>query len=174
MYRGGCTEPNYTKEYNLRTHPNLPHKRLLTLFRRSICITSTMANTPRDLTIGLLGTEVPRNSPTIVWKNGYRTVLPAVYDDHNINVCSRVDIPIIKYLAESPESSPSSIHTVHVLNRGDQKLDLHDLANDALSQSKPVVIRGGGRYVASEGLTLDFLDKSYGISPGRAVWVHGA
>lgn len=133
-----------------------------------------MANTPRDLTIGLLGTEVPRNSPTIVWKNGYRTVLPAVYDDHNINVCSRVDIPIIKYLAESPESSPSSIHTVHVLNRGDLKLDLHDLANDALSQSKPVVIRGGGRYVASEGLTLDFLDKSYGISLGRAIWVHGA
>jgi hypothetical protein len=85
-----------------------------------------------------------------------------------------VDIPIVKYLAESPESTPNSIYITHLVSSGGAKLNLHDIASDALSQSKPVHIRGQGSHTASKELTMDFLDKAYGLSPGRAVWVHGA
>lgn len=133
-----------------------------------------MANATLDLTIGLLGREVPSTSSTIVWKNGYKTILPTVHDSHQVNVCAMVDIPIVKYLAESPESTPNSIYITHLVSSGGAKLNLHDIASDALSQSKPVHIRGQGSHTASKELTMDFLDKAYGLSPGRAVWVHGA
>jgi hypothetical protein len=133
-----------------------------------------MADPNFDLTIGLLGRDVPLNSHTLYWKNGYKTVLPTVYDEHMVNVCAKVDIPIIKYLAQWPESSPHSIYTTHVTGRGNSTVNLHDVAGDALSQNKPIVIRGTGSYPASVQLTTDFLDRTYELSPHRAVWVHGS
>ncbi|KAG2028812.1 hypothetical protein BDR03DRAFT_1019312 [Suillus americanus] len=125
-----------------------------------------------DLTIGLLGTEVPKNSPVIKWKDGYTTILPAVFDDHNINVCAKVDIPIITYLAKCPVSTPDSLHITHISNNRIPATDLHDLVGDSLSQNKPVAIRGTGRHPVGEELTAEFLDQDYAISPNRAVWVH--
>lgn len=89
-----------------------------------------------------------------------------------INVCVKVDITIIQYLPQSPELTPNSIYTIHILAHSDSTHNHYDLAKDALSQSKPVVIQGGGRYLMFEELTMDFLDKSYAISLERAVWVY--
>ncbi|KAG2136434.1 hypothetical protein DEU56DRAFT_913013 [Suillus clintonianus] len=127
---------------------------------------------PKDLTVGLLGLEVPTNSPTIEWNDGHKTILPALYDSNNVNVCHTVDIPIIKYLAQCPESTPHSKHVLHISNTDFPTSDALDPISDALSQNKPVVIRGIGNHHVGQELTADFLDQYYAISPHRAVWVH--
>jgi hypothetical protein len=73
-----------------------------------------MTKTDLDLTIELLGREVPQKSSTIIWKNNYKIVLPTVYDNYIINVCAKVNISIIQYLVESLESTPHLIHTTHL------------------------------------------------------------
>ncbi|KAG1761763.1 hypothetical protein EV702DRAFT_1206970 [Suillus placidus] len=125
-----------------------------------------------DLTIGLLGTEVPLTSPIIKWKDGHSTILPAVYDDHQNNVCDTVDIPIIDYLAECPTSTPHSQYVTHLSHHDMTRNDIQDLVSESLSQNKPVVIRGIGHSPVGEELTAEVLDKYYAISPNRVVWVH--
>ncbi|KAG0691657.1 uncharacterized protein EDB91DRAFT_1257012 [Suillus paluster] len=127
---------------------------------------------PNDLTIGLLGTEVPKNSPMVRWNDGHTTILPAVYDGHDINLCDAVDIPIIKYLAQCPVSLPDSKYVVHFSMKDLPTHDILDSISESLSQNKPVVIRGIGNHYVGEELTAEFLDKYYAISPNRAVWVH--
>ncbi|KAG2083674.1 uncharacterized protein F5147DRAFT_660105 [Suillus discolor] len=127
-----------------------------------------------DLTGALLGTEVPLNSPVITWKDGHTTILPAVYDDKQKNLCEAVDIPIIQYLAKCPESTPCSQYMTHISNADVPQHILEDVVSSALSQNKPVVIRGIGQHPVEEELTADFLDKQYTISPHRVVWIHDA
>ncbi|KAG2335959.1 hypothetical protein BDR05DRAFT_1006297 [Suillus weaverae] len=125
-----------------------------------------------DLSSGLLGTEVPLNSPLITWKDGHTTILPAVYDDEQNNLCETVDIPIIEYLAKCPESTPHSRHVTHLSNHDLTTDTIEDVVGESLSRNKPVVIRGIGHHPVGEELTADFLDKHYAISPNRAVWIH--
>jgi hypothetical protein len=126
-----------------------------------------------DLSGSLLGTEVPLNSPVITWKDGHTTILPAVYDDKEKNLCEAVDIPIIQYLAECPESTPRSKYVTHLSNADIPPGIIEDLVSSALSLNKAVVIRGIGKRHVEEELTADFLDKKYSISPKRVVWIHG-
>jgi len=126
----------------------------------------------KDLTMGLIGTQVNKNSPTITWKDGHTTILPAVYDHCMINVCTAVDIPIIKYLAQCPMSTPASQFTTHISHH-DQPIDkLYDIIGSSLSQNKPVILRGIGQQGGEPELTLEFLDEQYAISPNRPVWLH--
>ncbi|KAG1828889.1 hypothetical protein DFJ58DRAFT_737581 [Suillus subalutaceus] len=125
-----------------------------------------------DLTVGLLGKEVPSNSPIIQWKDGHRTILPAVYDDDKNNLCDAVDIQIIKYLAHSPVSAPDSQYVTHLSHNDITENDIQDIVGDSLSQNKPVVIRGIGYNPVGEALTAEYLDKYYAISPNRIVWIH--
>ncbi|KAG1790119.1 uncharacterized protein HD556DRAFT_1446468 [Suillus plorans] len=127
-----------------------------------------------DLTGTLLGTEVPLNSPVITWKDGHTTILPAVYDEKKNNLCEAVDIPIIRYLAKCPESTPHSQYVTHLSNADIPPNMMEDVVSSALSLNKPVVIRGIGQHAVEEELTADFLDKHYAISPHRAVWIHDA
>ncbi|KAG2353796.1 hypothetical protein BDR07DRAFT_1495650 [Suillus spraguei] len=120
-----------------------------------------------DLTVGLLGKEVPKSSSKIKWKDGHTTILPAVYDKHSINVCAVVDIPIIQYLAQCPVSTPDSPYITHLSAHDIPALKLCDLAGDSLSQNKPVVIRGIGHHNRKEELTAEYLDNYYAISPKR-------
>ena len=137
-------------------------------------ITSGMTARNRyDLTHGLFGTEVPVTSPIIKWKNGHRTILPAIYDEFQTNLCDSVDIPIIKYLAECPASTPGSLHVTHLSYHEHSTSNIEGLVRESLSQNKPVVIRGVESHNVDKRLTADFLDTRYAISPNRVVWVHG-
>ncbi|KAG2368455.1 hypothetical protein BDR07DRAFT_1478227 [Suillus spraguei] len=125
-----------------------------------------------DLTIGLLGKHVPLDSPTIMWEDGYVSILPAIYDDKKKNICDNVDIPIIKYLAHCPASAPDSQYVTHLSHNDLPEDNIHDIVSESLSQHKSVVIRGIGHPPMGEELTAEFLDRYYSISPDRIVWVH--
>ncbi|KAG2029909.1 hypothetical protein BDR03DRAFT_975385 [Suillus americanus] len=135
-------------------------------------VASMTAASAKDLTVGLWGKEVKKSSPKITWRDGHTTILPAVYDDYNINVCAAVDIPIIKYLAECPVSTPDSKFATHISNQDIPTFELHDIIGSSLSQNRPVTLRGTGLYSNDKKLTLEYLDLHYAISPNRAVWIH--
>ncbi|KAG1849043.1 hypothetical protein F4604DRAFT_1687565 [Suillus subluteus] len=130
------------------------------------------AASAKDLTVGLLGKEVNKSSPNVTWMDGHTTILPTVYDDFKINVCAEVDIPIIKYLAECPVSTPDSNFATHISNQDIPSFELHDIIGSSLSQNRPVTLRGTGLHGNDKKLTLEYLDLHYAISPNRAVWIH--
>lgn len=128
-----------------------------------------------DLAKPLLGREVPNNSGTLQWKDGRTTVLPAVFRN-GINVCDEVDIPIAKYYAEFPSSTPSSENVLHLTYKdleSDNSNSL-DSIEAMLRSNKSVVIRGLGHHATNGKFTPEFLDKYFGISPYMAVDSHGA
>ncbi|KAG2060503.1 hypothetical protein BDR06DRAFT_966984 [Suillus hirtellus] len=125
-----------------------------------------------DLSGSLLGTEVLLNSPVIMWKDGHMTILPAVYNDKQTNLCETVDIPIIQYLAKCPESTPHSKYVTHLSNSDISPNIIEDMVSLALSLNKPVVIRGIGQHSVEEELTGEYVNKHYSISPNRVVWIH--
>lgn len=125
-----------------------------------------------DLTSGLLGTHVPEKSATITWQDGHRTALPTVYDKLGHNVCEEVDIPIVKFLAEFPISTPESDCVAHFPNEMLSCDNMLDVIGKALSINKTVVIKGDKLPQHSEELTADFLDKRFTISKHRPVCIH--
>ncbi|OJA20360.1 hypothetical protein AZE42_07313 [Rhizopogon vesiculosus] len=124
-----------------------------------------------DLTCGLLGTQVPVKSGQITWKDGHTTILPAVYDDFAINVAA-VDIPMITFIAQFPSSTPESTYVHHLTNVDLQSDTILDVVGEALSQNKPVVIRGVDHKDLGSQFTAGDLDEHFGISPNRAVCIH--
>lgn len=145
-------------------------------FRNSLYVATSDMTARRnyDLTVGLFGIQVPVNSPIIEWKDGHSTILPAVYDDNQKNLCDTVDIPTIKYLAESHVSSPGSFYVTHLSQSDIATHDIQDVVGESLSQNKSVVIRGADHHQWGAELTAEVLEKYYAISPNRAVWVHGS
>ncbi|KAG1747031.1 uncharacterized protein EDB91DRAFT_1079672 [Suillus paluster] len=111
---------------------------------------------PHDLTIGLLGTEVPKNSPIVQWNYGHTTILPAVYDSHNINVCNTIDIPIIKYLAQCPASSLDSKYVVHISNNDLPIHNMLDPISNSLSKTNVMAHAIDHTRVTKAGLLKDF------------------
>lgn len=128
---------------------------------------------PLDLTEGLLGKEVPKTSNKVRWKDGHTSILPAVYDQYQINVCNSVDIPMINYLAESSSSTPASNYVLHLTNNDLGSDEILDRVEGALGNNRPVVIRGVEHQPPAGEFTPDYLDKHFGISPNRAVYIHG-
>jgi hypothetical protein len=126
-----------------------------------------------DLTEGLLGREVPKTSGKVYWKDGHTSILPAVFDQFAINVCNSVDIPIVNYLAEFPSSTPASNHVLHLTNDDLGSDEILDRVESALGNNRPVVIRGEEHQPVAGEFTPDYLDKHFGISPNRAVYIHG-
>jgi hypothetical protein len=126
-----------------------------------------------DLTLGVLGNQVPERSPTITWNDGHVTVLPAVYDESGHNVCEEVDIPIIQFMAQFPISTSDSHNVAHIPSDRMARNGALDLVGRCLSINKPVVIRGDDCRQHSEQLTADFLDKRFAISHRRTVCIHG-
>ncbi|KAG2737446.1 hypothetical protein P692DRAFT_20883555 [Suillus brevipes Sb2] len=125
-----------------------------------------------DLTEGLLGREVPKTSGKVYWKDGHTSILPAVFDQFAINVCNSVDIPIVNYLAEFPSSTPASNHVLHLTNDDLGSDEILDRVESALGNNRPVVIRGEEHQPVAGEFTPDYLDKHFGISPNRAVYIH--
>jgi hypothetical protein len=126
-----------------------------------------------DLTIDVLGIQVPSTNETITWMDGHRTILPAVYDTTNVNVCDAVDIPIIKFLSKFPISTSSSQHVNHLPTDALFRDEILHAVGLSLSQNKPVVIRDVGTNPPPTGLSPEYLDRSFGISPHRPVCIHG-
>jgi hypothetical protein len=126
-----------------------------------------------DLTEGLLGREVPKTSGKIQWKDGHTSILPAVYNKYQINVCNHVDAPIVKYLAKFPPSMPESKHILYFTNNDFQSEEILDWVEGALSNNILVVIRGVEHQPLCSEFTPDYLDKYFGISPNQAVYLHG-
>ncbi|KAG0692114.1 hypothetical protein DFH29DRAFT_1009364 [Suillus ampliporus] len=123
-----------------------------------------------DITIGVLGRQVPARSGTIKWKDGRTSVLPAVYED-GVNILEKTDVAFVKYYASFPESTPSSAHVLHLTSDDAQGDDILEKIGSALRNNKPVVIRGTGKYSANE-ITAKQLDLKYGISPETPLTAH--
>jgi hypothetical protein len=134
------------------------------------------SNNELDLTIGIIGTHVPQTSPTITWRDGHKTVLPAIFDDDNddVNLCDQVDIPLIKYMSKFPQSN---IHSKHVKHLGKDSLSSSDvtrIVSEALSIHKCVKISGVPFTPPHDGkFDAHYLDVEFDISPLRPVQVHG-
>ncbi|KAG1720983.1 uncharacterized protein EDB91DRAFT_1256739 [Suillus paluster] len=134
---------------------------------------STMTlNADLDLTSGVLGNQVPDTSPTITWNDDHITVLPAVYNEFDENVCEAVDIPIIQFMAQFPISALDSRNVVHIPYHGVSRETLLQVVGNYLSYNKPIVIRGVERHEHYEELTADYLDRNFAISPHRPVCIH--
>ncbi|KAG1784503.1 uncharacterized protein HD556DRAFT_1451702 [Suillus plorans] len=134
-----------------------------------------MSNSERlDLTIDVLGTQVPERSPTIKWTDGHITVLPAIYNDSNINLCDEVDIPLIKFMAQCPTSNACSIRVSHMRNEDLSAPNILNAIADSLSMNKCVVITGVPHKSSRGMLTDEYLDVEFGISPLRPVCIHDA
>ncbi|KAG1825323.1 hypothetical protein DFJ58DRAFT_738539 [Suillus subalutaceus] len=129
-------------------------------------------NKELDLTIGITGTHVPRASGSITWKDGHKTVLPAIFDDDNVNLCAEVDIPLIKYMAQFP---PSNIHSKRVQHLASDSLsspDVTRIISESLSIHKCVKITGVPFTPPREQFNTHYLDVEFDISPLRPVQVH--
>jgi hypothetical protein len=116
---------------------------------------------------------VPKTSSTVRWKDGHTSILPAVYNQYQINVCDSVDIPIVKYLSEFPSSTTASNNVLHLTNDDLGSDEILDRVEGALGNNRPVVIRGVEHQPLAGDFTPDYLDKHFGISPNRAVYIHG-
>ncbi|KAG1778631.1 hypothetical protein EV702DRAFT_1044492 [Suillus placidus] len=108
-----------------------------------------------DLTIGVLGIQVPKGSGTIKWTY--------VFDKKNINRCEEVDIPLIQFMAQLPSSDRRSKYVEH-------------LASDVL-KSRDVTSIITNRSVVplmppTDELDLQYLNVNFGISPLRKVQLH--
>ncbi|KAG2063549.1 hypothetical protein BDR04DRAFT_1123182 [Suillus decipiens] len=125
-----------------------------------------------DLTVGVLGMQVPVESDTIRWMDGHTTVLPLVASEENTNVCDSVDIPIIKFLAESPASTSKSNNVLHLTNDALEKDDILDVVGHALSANQAIVIRGKEHDRSNVDLSAEYLEKQFAISPNRPVCIH--
>lgn len=68
----------------------------------------------RDLTIGVLGIQVPKGGGTITWIYGHTTVLLAISDKTNMNKYDAVDILIIRFIARLPSSDRQSKYVKHL------------------------------------------------------------
>ncbi|KAG1830502.1 hypothetical protein DFJ58DRAFT_736937 [Suillus subalutaceus] len=131
-----------------------------------------MSPTSLDLTVGLLGKQVPKKSQTVKWKNGHTTVLPMVCSDTNVNVCEAVDIPIIKFMAEFPISLSTSMNVLHLNKEALGRADIVDVVGTALGSNMPVVIRGVAHDIVDGKLSAAYLDQHFAISPYRPVCIH--
>ncbi|KAG2108239.1 uncharacterized protein F5147DRAFT_652959 [Suillus discolor] len=112
-----------------------------------------------DLTIGLLGKQVPVASPKLRWKDGHTTILPMVHGEGNINVCKAVDIPIIRFMADFPTSTSSSKNVLHLKQDALGRKDILAVVGNALSTHLPVVIRGVSHERLHGSLSEDYLDE---------------
>jgi hypothetical protein len=134
------------------------------------------SNQELDLTIGIIGTHVPQTSPTITWRDGHKTVLPAIFDDDNddVNLCDQVDIPLIKYMSKFPQSNIRSKHVKHLGKDSLSSSDVTRIVSEALSIHKCVKISGVPFTPPHDGkFDAHYLDVEFDISPLRPVQVHG-
>ncbi|KAG2045851.1 hypothetical protein BDR06DRAFT_1015241 [Suillus hirtellus] len=127
-----------------------------------------------DLTTGVLGTQVPERSPTIKWPDGHITVLPAIYDRSNINLCDEVDIPLIKFMAQCPQSNAGSNRVSHMRHADLYSPNILNTIADSLSLNKCVAISGVPYKYPGKMITENYLDIEFGISPLRPVCIHDA
>ncbi|KAG1832554.1 hypothetical protein DFJ58DRAFT_848005 [Suillus subalutaceus] len=126
-----------------------------------------------DLTIGVLGTQVPATSKTITWNDGLRTVLPTICNESNKNLCDEVDIPLIKFMAQFPRSNTNNTAHVHMAPGGICQAPRVDAQlQEILGMNKCVVIKGVPHNPAGKTLTFEYLDAVFGISPHRPVCIH--
>jgi hypothetical protein len=135
-----------------------------------------------DLTIGVLGQQLPLKSQCIRWRDGHRSVLPAVYDDSDLNhnLCDTLDIPLINFISSLQSSNANSEHVVHFRNEmltAPREADvtcIAEVVGHALSKNMCVLFHGVAHKPPANGLTGDYLDVTFGISPDQPVSIHGA
>lgn len=126
-----------------------------------------------DLTIGVIGKNVPRSSPCITWKNGHKTVLPAVHNEFMLNLCDHVDIPLIRYMAQLNACESTSNNVLHLSGDTLQNLDVMAIVSDALSTNRCVKVTGVPYDKPQDDITTDYLDEHFSISPLRPASIHG-
>lgn len=126
-----------------------------------------------NLTIGVLGTNVPRSSQSITWRDGHKTVLPTVYDEFMLNICDHVDIPLVKYMAKLKPCESNSNHVLHLSGDTLHTIDAMAIVSQALCINRCVLIKGVPYNKPRDGLTIQYLDEQVGISPLRPVQIHG-
>jgi hypothetical protein len=134
---------------------------------------SPMASSHLDLTIGVLGKQVPVESDTIMWKDGCTTVLPMVLSENKANVCDSVDIPIIKFMADFSTSTSKSNNVFHITNDILERDNILDIVSAALSAQKAIVVRGNGHGRMDLNLSAEYLDKQFAILLHQPVCIHG-
>jgi hypothetical protein len=127
----------------------------------------------QDLTIGILGKQVPMRSGTITWSDGNKTVLPAIFDKNNQNKCDAVDIPIIRYMARLPSSDRQSQHVEHLYSDVLKSKHATSIITNCLSMNKCVKISGVPCSPPTGNFDAQYLDEQFGISPLRQVQIHG-
>lgn len=127
-----------------------------------------------DLTIGVLGIQVPKSSKTITWKDGHRSVLPAAYNDSNQNLCNEVDIPLIRFMTKFPASTCSNTIDVQFMPGAARNTPHFELTvGQALCMNKCVMIHEVPYNPVEKTVTCQYLDAIFGISPNCLVDIHG-
>ncbi|KAG1817588.1 uncharacterized protein BJ212DRAFT_1299129 [Suillus subaureus] len=125
-----------------------------------------------DLTIGVIGAQVPQTSPSITWRNGYKTVLPTIFDGDDVNLCDEVNILLIKYMAQLPTSDVHSQHVHHLASHSLSTSDVMNIISKSLSINKCMKITRVPFTSSCNQFDLHYLDVEFGISPLRPMQVH--
>ncbi|KAI9452915.1 hypothetical protein HD554DRAFT_2179724 [Boletus coccyginus] len=127
---------------------------------------------PRDITLGVIGTQVGHGAKTVQWTDGPLTILPYLGKKRGgsiRNVLSK-DAKYVSNMADFPAANLQS-ELVVFLDRRMAKCDLLSAAREALSSNKTVVIRG---YMEDEtfAFTMEELSDHFMSSPDKPMGVH--
>jgi hypothetical protein len=123
-----------------------------------------------DLASGMLGTQVPLETEVVTWDDGHITILPTIMrDGQNVLI---EDLRLTKKLATVPASKPGSKFVTH-LNGAitDNDLLLIDIRS-SLAAGKCVIVHEAVR-PGPPNLTMEYLEKRYGIHATMPVDIHG-
>ncbi|KAG1836496.1 hypothetical protein DFJ58DRAFT_734920 [Suillus subalutaceus] len=131
---------------------------------------STLPELNLDLASDIIGVQVPEQSETVEWSDGHITVLPCIWED-GINIC-KDDVAYVKFLAQLPQSLPSSAYVVHAqyCDWSSKPMELHELVNATLREGKCFLLHGLPKPEPAK-LDVDYLER-YGMSSMRPIVAH--
>jgi hypothetical protein len=123
-----------------------------------------------NLASGMLGTQVPLETEVVTWDDGHITILPTVMrDGQNVLI---EDLRLTKKFAAVPASKPGSRFVTHLNGAITENELLLIEIRSSLAAGKCVIVREAVR-PGPLNLTMEYLEKCYGIHATMPVDMHG-
>lgn len=123
-----------------------------------------------DLASGMLGTQVPLETEVVTWDDGHITILPTIMrDGQNVLI---EDLRLTKKLAAVPASKPGSKFVTHLNGAVTENELLLIEIRSSLAAGKCVIVHEAVR-PGPLNLTMEYLEKRYGIHATMPVDIHG-
>jgi hypothetical protein len=118
----------------------------------------------------MLGTQVPLETEVVTWDDGHITILPTVMrDGQNVLI---EDLRLTKKFAAVPASKPGSRFVTHLNGAITENELLLIEIRSSLAAGKCVIVREAVR-PGPLNLTMEYLEKCYGIHATMPVDMHG-